>query len=253
MLQALHTPGPERWASVRRDPARPPAPLEALEASLAIRWKGALSTEDAAAYAAQVAHAEADWTSNFAGAQFTLGRAWYTHLEEDREDEYFAHAAASDATVRRAVPGLQERMLGLVGRVLGAPATQRPGWCGPGVHVFRAGSVVARRGGEVHYDTEGLSEPQLGRRAPALSFILMLQPPAIGGGLRVWDQIYDGEDFPEKPDPSVPVTQIAYEAGELVGIDSYSLHQILPFAGRLDRISATVHVAFEAGAWEAWF
>ena len=224
-----------------------------LETSLAMRWKGALRPEEAAAYAAQVTLAQAEWTSNFAGAQFTLGRAWYTHLEEDREEEYFTHAAASDQTVRRAVPGLQERMMALVSQVLRAPATQRPGWCGPGVHVFRAGSVVARRGGEVHFDTEGLTPPQVERRAPALSFILMLQPPAIGGGLRVWDRLYDGEDFPDKPDPGVPVTQIAYEPGELVGIDSYRLHQILPFAGTVDRISATMHVALEDDAWEAWF
>jgi hypothetical protein len=210
---------------------------------------------ESTAYATLVTAAQADWTSNFNGAQFTLGRAWYTHLEEDREDEYFSNAASSDETVRRAVPGLQERMLELVSDLLRAPVTQRPGWCGPGVHVFRAGSLVARRGGEVHFDTEGLTELQLARRASALSFILMLQPPAMGGGLRVWDRFYEGEDFPEKPDPSVAVAQIAYEPGELVVIDSYRLHQILPFAGPLDRISATMHTAaLEGGdAWEAWF
>jgi hypothetical protein len=229
------------------------APLPGLATSLALRLPRVLDPGACERYAAQVLNARQDWTKNFAGVQFTLGRAWYTHLEEDREDEYFANAEASDATVRRATPGLQERMLAAVSAVLEAPVTQRPGWCGPGVHIFPARSVVARKGGEVHFDTEGLTEPQLARRAAALSFILMLQPPEVGGGLRVWDRLYDGEDFPDKPEPDVPVTQIAYEPGELVVIDSYRLHQILPFAGSRDRISATMHAALEGNDWEAWF
>ncbi len=234
-------------------PSGPHAPLAGLTTSLALRLPGVLDPDECKGYAAQVLNARQDWTTNFAGVQFTLGRAWYTHLEEDREDEYFANAEASDATVRRATPGLQERMLAAVSAVLEAPVTQRPGWCGPGVHIFPARSPVARKGGEVHFDTEGLTEPQLARRAPALSFILMLQPPEVGGGLRVWDRLYDGEDFPDKPEPGVPVTQIAYELGELVVIDSYRLHQILPFTGSRDRISATMHAALEGNDWEAWF
>jgi hypothetical protein len=31
------------------------------------------------------------------------------------------------------------------------------------------------------------------------------------------------------------------------------MHQIQPFAGDLDRISATLHVVEEGGRWEAWF
>jgi hypothetical protein len=228
-------------------------PVEDLEASLALRLPGSLGAEACRGYAAQVLAARDVWCPNFGGVQFTLGRAWYTHLEEDREDEYFANADASDAIVRSAAPGLQERMLALGSHVVGAPVVQRTGWCGPGVHIFHTGGEIARRGGEVHFDTEGLTEAQIERRAPALSLILMLQPAAIGGGLRVWDRLYDGEDFPKKPDPSVPVTQIAYEAGELVVIDSYRLHQILPFAGTQDRISATMHAVLEDGRWEAWF
>jgi 2OG-Fe(II) oxygenase superfamily len=235
--------------------ATEPSPrwLERLGSHLALRCPGAIDRAECARHAAAVLTARPSWTAAFAGKQFTLGRAYYTHLEEDREDEYFAAAQASDALVRRAAPGLQETMLELAAIVLGGPLHQRPGWCGPGVHIFTNAGEVARRGGEVHFDTEGLTDAQVERRVPAVSIVLMLQPPTYGGGLRLWDRSYEGDDFPYKPGPDVPVSQIAYEPGELVVFDSYRMHQILPFRGGVDRISATMHACLDGGAWEAWF
>jgi hypothetical protein len=230
-----------------------PTPLDLLGRHMAIRCPGALAPSDCAAWVAAIVAARASWTSSFRGKQFTLGRAYYTHLEEDREHDYFDGAHASDQLVRRALPGLQDHMLALAAAVLRAPVTPRAGWCGAGVHVFPARGEVARRGGEVHFDTEGLTRAQIESRAPAVSMVLMLQRPVGSGGLRIWDELYAGEDFPDKPEPSVPVTQIAYEEGELVVFDSYRLHQILPFHGAKDRISATMHASFDAGAWHAWF
>src|SRR5258706_10478075 len=132
---------PPRSASPRRATL-----LEGVPAYLAVRYPGMLTTGECAEYAARVRAARGEWTASFGGAQFTLGRAWYTHLEEDREEEYFADAAASDARVRRWLPGLAERLLGVCRALLGAPVVQRPDWCGPGVHVFRAGSEVSRKG-----------------------------------------------------------------------------------------------------------
>jgi hypothetical protein len=83
--------------------------------------------------------------------------------------------------------------------------------------------------------------------------VVMLQPPESGGGLRVWDRLYEGEDFPQNPGPRVASALVRYELGELVVFDSYRMHQIQPFAGDLDRISATLHVVEEGGRWEAWF
>jgi hypothetical protein len=232
---------------------RPEPLLHQLGLHPAVRWRGAIDPAECAAHVAAVLAARAHWTSNFGGKQFTLGRAYYTHLEEDREDEYFDGAAASDELVRRLAPGLQETMLALTAALLGAPVHQRPGWCGPGVHVFPAYGEVSRKGGEVHFDTEGLTESQVERRVPAVSLVLMLQPPEGGGGLRLWEESYEGEDFPEKPPPEVPVTQIAYEPGELVVFDSYRMHQILPFRGARERVSATMHACFDRGAWKGWF
>jgi hypothetical protein len=229
------------------------APLDLSAGQLAARYPDFLTRGASTSFTAGVLAGRPEWTMNFHGAQFTLGRAWYTHLEVDREDDYFDQVANSDATVERWAPGLQAAMIDGAARLLEAPVVRREGWCGPGVHVFLHGSEVAKKGGELHFDNEGLSDAQIARRATALSFVLMLQPPESGGGLRLWDRFYDGEDFPENPGPRVPTALVRYGAGELVVFDSYRMHQIQPFGGDLDRISATMHVAEEDGVWECWF
>jgi len=231
-----------------------PGPLAALLAtSLAVHVRAAVDAERASRWARGVCDAREHWVSDFDGAQFSLGRAWYTHLEQDRSAAYFAGVAASDAHVQRACPDLQDTMRALVARVVGAPVVARSGWCGPGVHVFPAGSPVALEGGEVHFDTEGLTPAHASDRAPALTLVLMLQPPPRAGGLRVWDVTYKGSDFYEDEDLERAHVTCDYGVGDLVVIDSYRLHQIQPFDGEVDRISATCHAAFVSGQWETWF
>lgn len=226
-----------------------------LAGSLALRCRDAISAEDAARYAALVFAAREEWNANFGGVQFTLGRAWYTHLETGTSAAYFADAAASDARVERAVPGLQARMIDLARGLVREPIVRRPGWCGPGVHVFTPGNEVSSKGGDVHYDVEGLSPEQLERRADAYSFVLMLQPCAVGGGLRLHDRRYAGDPYARAADEATPSEIIDYRPGDLVVFDSYRLHQILPFAGDRARVSATFHIARTSGggAFEAWF
>lgn len=183
--------------------------------------------------------------------QFTLGRAWYTHVEEGRAAAYFAAPATSDAVVERYVPGLQDQMLAIASDTVGAPVRRRRGWCGPGVHVFPAGQWLARNGGDVHFDIEGLSASDLANRTPAVTFVAMLQPAGSGGGLRVWNARYGEHDEDEEPD--VPSSTFEYGVGDVIVIDSYRLHQIRPFGGGLDRISATAHVVYTSGSWQCWF
>src|SRR6185312_12792057 len=140
-------------------------------ADLYLHRAGVLDAAACARWVAGVYAARADWTPCFEGVQFTLGRAYY-------------------AIVERALPALQARVRGLLGELVGAPVTPRPGWCGPGVHIFPAGDWLSQNGGDVHFDTEGLREPERAARLPALSAILMLQPPRQGGGLRVWDALW---------------------------------------------------------------
>jgi hypothetical protein len=227
-------------------------PLARLPDHLALHYQGVLTRHECAAYARGVYAGRSAWVPNFDGVQFTLGRAWYVHLETDREDEYFASVAASDAAVERFVPGLADRLLAMVGLCVGSAVLRRPGFCGPGVHVFPAGEYVSHHGGDVHWDVEGLSDEQVAAHAPAVTAVLMLQPAAQGGGLRVWDKLYEDTDTEEEPG-SAASEEIVYGAGDLVILDSYRLHQICASSGPLDRISATAHTVCVEGLWQAWF
>lgn len=228
--------------------------LAAVESSFAVRVSGVLSPRQCSDTATDVRAARSEWISAFGGEQFSLGRAWYTHYEEDLESEYFAGAADSDATVERHLPGKQQLMLDLLAALSGGEARRRAGWCGPGVHVFPAGEVVASRGGVVHFDTEGLAQRHLDRRKPALSLLLMLDAPETGGGTRIWDVFYAGEDVVEPALLEASNAVIEYAPGDLLVFDSYRLHQIQPFGGTRDRVTLTAHAAeVDPNRWEVWF
>jgi hypothetical protein len=225
------------------------------DVDLFLRHRAVLTSDECARWSAGVYAARADWTPCFDGVQFTLGRAYYTHLEEDRADAYFSAASGSDAVVERALPRLQARVRAILAELVGAPVTPRPGWCGPGVHIFPAGGWLADNGGDIHFDTEGLGEEELAARHPALSAIVMLQPPERGGGLRVWDALWDGRDDAAQVAGAARADSAVaeYAAGDLVLIDSYRLHQIQPFTGGRDRLSVTAHLVLADGGWHAWF
>ena len=231
------------------------APLAArLEGRPAVLVRRAASAAEAAALAAAVRAARDLWTSDFGGEQFALGGAFYAHLETGKSREYFARAPASDAVVETALPGIQERTLALLARLLGGDVRRRPGFCGPGVHVFPAGGKVARDGGVVHYDLEGLTDHQRARGTPAVTLVWMLQPAGRDGGLRLWDVLFDGRPDGEVDPAEYRRVTVRAGAGDAVLIDSRRLHQIRPFGGDADRISITVHaVEVDRGVWESWF
>ena len=53
---------------------------------------------------------------------------------------------------------------------------------------------------------------------------------------------------------AAPAVVTEYRTGSVVVFDSYRLHQIQPFDGARDRITATVHAAeIDPGRWETWF
>jgi hypothetical protein len=220
----------------------------------ALLVRGAFSAPEAAALAARVLGARERWTADFGGEQYALGRAFYTHLETGRTRDYFSGAAASDAVVEAVLPGAQERTLALLAALLGAQVRRRPGFCGPGVHVFPAGSKVARQGGVVHYDLEGLTDHQKDGGHPAVTLVWTLQSAARGGGLKLWDMLYDGRPDAEVEPGDYAQVVVRSAPGDAVLIDSRRLHQIRPFRGPADRIAITVHaVEVDRGVWEAWF
>ncbi|WP_224245457.1 2OG-Fe(II) oxygenase family protein [Hyalangium gracile] len=240
------------WDALRSDSS---GFFRLLDTHLGVRVPGFLDPDTCARLSRRVYDGRPFWISDFGGVQFSLGRAWYTHLEQDREDEYFAQARTSDAQVERFLPGLQARLRDALSALVGAPTVSRPGWCGPGVHIFPAGQWLSHHGGDIHFDTEGLSETQCQRRSRAITLVLMLQPPESGGALRLWDVTYEGSDEVPEELPSIPSVDVNYATGDLVLLDSYRLHQIQPFLGSRDRISATAHAALEESraVWEVWF
>lgn len=226
--------------------------LACLNEHLAISIPGVLDDEQCQAYLAGVFEGRHEWTEAFGGEQFSLGRAWYTDLETEGAKTYFADARTSNERVERYLPGMQSWLLGVARELVDGHVALRPGWCGPGVHVFPAGEAVARLGGSVHFDTEGLADSHLELRKPALSMIVMLQTPESGGGTRVWDLSFDGCDEVEVPDR--PSAMVRYAPGDLTILDAYRLHQIQSFDGVLDRVSITAMLAeVDPGEWEMWF
>ena len=231
-----------------------PPLLSRLDGGVAVLLRGAAGASEAGELASRVLAAREGWTSDFGGEQFTLGRAFYTHLETGRAKEYFENARAADALVESVLPGLQERSLELLGRMLGGEVLRRAGFCGPGVHVVPAGGKVACDGGVLHYDLEGLTDHQKVHEQRTVSFVWMFRPAVHGGGLRLWDALYDGRpDSEVEPDEHDRVT-VKAGAGDALLFDGRRLHQIRPFRGSSDRVSLTAHaVEVDRGAWEAWF
>ncbi len=230
------------------------AVLDRLDDHLGLALTNALSIDTCACWSAAVLAARDEWTIDFDGDQFALGRAFYTHLETDRAGAYFTGAAASDALVERHLPGMQDRAIDLFRELVGGEVRRRARWCGPGVHIFPAGGWLAQRGGVVHFDTEGLSEHQLEHDARALTLVIMLQPAETGGGLRLWDVVHEGHDEPTQGELARPSVIAAYAVGDALLLDSYRLHQIQSFGGARDRISITAHaVEVDAGVWDVWF
>lgn len=231
-----------------------PALVDALSSRAAIHLRGSLDERRTRDWTRRVYRARRTWNDDFGGEQYAIGRAFYTHFETDRSALYFSDAGTSDQRVERALPGLQAWMLELLGRMTGGIVKRRLGFCGAGVHIFPAGEKVARAGGVVHYDVEGLSPLSLDRRQRALSLVVMLQPPVRGGGLRLYDAEYCGKEEPSPRDLASVHCLLRYAPGDAMLMSSYRLHQIRPFQGDVDRVSATLHaVEIDWNVWETWF
>lgn len=220
----------------------------------AVVVRGLMTVDRCRALAEAVLAARESWTPDFGGEQFALGRAFYTHFETGRSGEYFADATRSNERVESVLPGFQDEMRALLATLVGGRVVQRRGWCAAGVHVFPPREVVARKGGVVHYDVEGLAKDHARARKRAVSLIVMLQAPEDRGGLRVHGARYSGREHATAEEVATRSETIRYGVGDAVLLDSYRLHQIEGFGGKRERISATLHGAeTSAGLWETWF
>lgn len=238
-----------RWTASGSPPL-----LGHLDTTLAVAVEDAIDARVCRRWARAVLAARSDWVADFGTEQFALGRAFYTHFETGRSALYFGDAAKSDARVERHLPGMQAAANALFARLVGGNIRQRYGFCGPGVHVFPAGEKVAKNGGVIHFDIEGLTPLQLSQHHPALSLVVMLEPAAWGGGLRLWDVLYSGSEEPTEDEVESHHVTFRYAVGSALLMDSRRLHQIRPFRGKRPRISITVHGAeVDRNVWETWF
>jgi hypothetical protein len=227
--------------------------LAALTTSRAVKMPGLLSVAVAESLARAVEQAEPQWVPAFNGDQFSLGNAWYTHLESGRERHYFRDAQKADGLVEQALPGMQASVRAFLSAFVGAPVHPREGFCGAGVHVFLPECPVAEKGGSVHFDLEGLRSAEE-RGARALSLVIMLQNAQRGGGLRLWPARYAGRLHPTTVERNAAYQTVGYETGDAVIFESQRLHQIEPFTGTRARISITAHARERSdGTWESWF
>jgi hypothetical protein len=224
-----------------------------------LRLPALLASCDAESAACAVQAARTDWVESFGGDQFALGGAWYTHVEDGRARHYFRDAARFDKLVARALPALQEQVVTVLAALLGARTRRRAGWCGPAVVVFPPDGPVARAGGSIHVDCEGLEEQDLAQLPPAWSFVCILQlnpcgdARPVGGGLRVWSSRYAGKCAPEPGTTNVDSELVTLAAGDAVVFDSYRLHQIQPFSSNAPRMALTAHAKLLAdGSYSVW-
>jgi hypothetical protein len=215
--------------------------------------RNALPAATAASWSAKVLGARKLWTADFGGDQYSLGSAFYTYLETQQNAAYFSQVANSDARIESVLPGAQAFATAFMADMLGAKAVrQRFGFSGPGIHIFLPGGALAKRGGVIHVDTEGLSPVHLAQRQRAYTLVLMLQAPSWGGGLHVWPLESDSDrdlDLSE-----LEPTRVRYRPGDALLMPSRAVHQIRPFRGEHARISLTLHgVEVDEGIWETWF
>jgi hypothetical protein len=239
----------DRWSQAGHPPL-----AGQLAGAAAVVVRGLFPEDRCRLWSRAVYRARRRWTADFEGEQFSLGRAFYTHYETGQSALYFGEAARSDGLVERVLPGAQSAVRSALGWMLGGAVRPRPGFCGPGVHVFPAGGELASRGGVVHFDVEGLTPHQIRCGYRAVTLVIMLQPPAAGGGLRIWDALHQGSERPSEEQLAAPKRTVRYRAGDALLADSLRLHQIRPFRGDLDRISLTVHaVEVDRDVWECWF
>ena len=93
----------------------------------------------------------------------------------------------------------------------------REDWAGPSFVLFPAATISGGLG-DIHFDWEGLSDVQLFASDTKLyTFVAMIQRPASGGELRLWNLRYSAGKSNTETDASTPAvasTLIHYQAGD---------------------------------------
>lgn len=236
------------------------APFEYLLGnSIALCFDRFMSQSEVQKALSAVYSAKASWTSGFGGEQFALGEVWYHYRETGASfSEYTARAAESIRTLEETIPGLYSRILGFLRQFTSPlPVSIRMGWAGPAVVIFPAHGRCAVKGGDIHYDWDGLESSEFeDPLLEAYSFVCMLSKPDKGGGLMIWTERYDSrrdQDIEHPKVPQTPAARVNYLLGQLWMFRSMVAHRIEPFDGERDRVCLTFHVVKRGTGWSVWF
>jgi hypothetical protein len=236
---------------------------ETLKSELSYKFNGFFSDQQVEKIVDAFYAAQNDWVSGFGGQQYSLGEAWYHYVETGtggNPAEYLDRAVPSRDIVERHITGLHDYVLSFLSKLHPDREVKiRDHWAGPGIVTFLANNYVAKRGGGIHFDTDGLTQEELKNPDFRLrSYVSTLQKPKTGGDLRLWDYRYDdnvGEDVLEDPKnySDVVRSRIIYEQGDLCMFDGLKAHKIEAFEGDKDRVCLTFHTAERENKLEVWF
>lgn len=259
MAQFIHATSLERLDSQRADLRRSLTKADGLRAVI---FDSFLTASECREYADTAYMLQSYWRAGTLQGEYTLGRAWYTSIDNREVVDYFDESDYLNRIIRQSFPGLIEKILHFCQRWTDCKNVGiRSGWAGPGIVVFHpSSSLTAKRGGSVHIDYEGLSKRMLDAAVhppEVYSFMLPLQMPVNGGHLRTWPEVYrryhHERYLREICKPEGKTRLVPYSVGSLCGIYSLRIHQIEPFRGKDDRVILTFHLGKLDGQWCIWF
>ena len=184
------------------------------------------------------------------------GAAFFMHVGQD-EASYFEHAGCANEIVEGLCPGVSDRLLSWMSRLVGEPVVRRDGWSGPGFVVIDT-AEMANQQGDVHFDWEGLAvHPSAPLGSECYTALSMIQGPESGTALRIWEAgIARRSEQPRRAlaDGAEPRSELVeYRPGDLVVFDGLSLHQIQPVDGVRPRVMLNAHLARFPEGWRLWF
>lgn len=208
-------------------------------------------------------NARSDWSEGFKGQQYSLGEVWYHYAETNEGVETYREQAVNSRDIfEKHIPGLHAHILNFLCDTLNTSSVSiRDGWAGPGIVSFLSQNYVAKNGGGLHYDIEGLSVEEMTDPAFELySFVSMLQKPDSGACLYTWDKRYDHNDAKDRENSPMMSSvagkkraYINYQLCDLWMFKGLNAHHIEKFTGDLDRICLTFHIAKRNDHWDVWF
>ena len=167
---------------------------------------------------------------------FTLGAASYLDVPESGLQGYFAATVRTRARLAQAFQALYEQVRSALANHVGGDAVAyHPTLAGPGFHIFEAHPDIGTLNPKLHFDLQhqhfDWADPAFDTPGRRLSFTVVIDLPASGGGLWIWpitrfdvDRL-DADRQQALLERTAP-ERVSYALGELIIHSGDHLHQI---------------------------